>query len=540
MSKFDAITYDIAEKIVGAARPQDYEQNKRFHDGDHWQNGEGWVGPRPPAGDASYMAVLTLIEGNFVYRNVVAEGVGRHINSVLGVAPHWKLTPIRPLAPDEQPSAEEQALIDEAQAALQEWTDKRLWANEQPVQTALLTALLGDRSVLRLFVPPEAQRVMTTDEGQTSLDTPDLTAALDTIYVQEVAIDKATVWTDKRSQQKVGVYTYREEDDFGLGDVEEGDYAELTYLGDAGQTVVRVIDRSGETGEGVILDLGGRITLYQIERQALIGGSVRSLQKLLNMNYSMWARNAVLAGYLERVILNGTAAVEMIDDHGVKRFVPKAYKVGAGVTNSIIGVEVTNQDGSRSVAQPEVLWRDPVDVTNFKETRVAIYTAILEEIHQLHYMIAGDAASSGASRQQAVADFEADLQITAKAISGAMRWLLETALAMASALTGQAGRYSGLRAYVDVKVTPTPLTPDEKRVNSEMVDKEMMSRERGMSENGVQDVDAELTKIKQEREDFNQNPLDEVQAMQAAIGKTGIKKTLTGDDDERPVPADSR
>jgi hypothetical protein len=85
-------------------------------EGDHWQGGEGWVGPAPKQGDEGYAEVMKLIERAFVSRNAVLEVLERHELAVVGTEPSWGFTVRRPLEEDEERKPEEQALIDEAES----------------------------------------------------------------------------------------------------------------------------------------------------------------------------------------------------------------------------------------------------------------------------------------------------------------------------------------------------------------------------------------------------------------------------------------
>jgi hypothetical protein len=95
MPIFDTWTLEQAKKAVaiGADIKPLVEQAILFYQGDHWQNGAGWVGPRPMAGEEGEAEILSMIQLGFVSRNVIKEIVDRHARGVVGFEPAWRFTP---------------------------------------------------------------------------------------------------------------------------------------------------------------------------------------------------------------------------------------------------------------------------------------------------------------------------------------------------------------------------------------------------------------------------------------------------------------
>lgn len=112
--------------------------------------------------------------------------------------------------------------------------------------------------------------------------------------------------------------------------------------------------------------------------------------------------------------------------------------------------------------------------------------------------MSGDGSASAVSRVQARADYLNSLLLTKTELDAALRWLLETALAMASYFAGLPGRYSDLRIFASCKVDTGPLTPEERRVIIEEYQAGQRSRESTMYLLGVEDVDAEIARIEAE------------------------------------------
>lgn len=228
------------------------------------------------------------------------------------------------------------------------------------------------------------------------------------------------------------------------------------------------------------------------------------MQKLLNLALTMLGRNVVLGGFLERVLINAQLpGAYRTDPHtGKQVFVPHPLEFGAGSVNALVGVEVRDEATGelKSYANPSVVYRDPVPVGTFADTRDIAYRAILEECQQAHALLSGDAAPSGESRRQALSDFLSSLRLTAPAVERAVRWLLETALHLAAHFAGQPGRYLDLRAVTICHLDTGPLGADEAKQVIDLVDAKLLSRETGMARVGIDDTDAEAQRIQAEDE----------------------------------------
>lgn len=489
---FDKVDYMIGCRLIGEMQNETYQDSQLFYDGDHWNGGKFWVGPTPSADDPIYKEVMDLVARNFICRNIIKEVVDRHIANVLAAEPYWKFTPKRDLGFGESPSGDEEKRMVEAEALLQGWIDKRIVPHENDDESdlfrqAMITLLLGSRSVFRLFVPPDE-----LVNGQVPKGT--MEESLDRIFVHHLPCVDAGLYLDPSSQRKIGMWRYDYRDimlQYHRG-------IELTYLDRDKKTVIRTVGVAGATPdsngnpwdarEGLMdgnarqaIDLGGRLTMYEMRRPAMIGKEIHSLQKMHNMNWTMWGRNVVLAGFLERVVLNA--------------HLPKGLKVGAGSTYSLIGKEIVDQDGRRTIATPNVLWRDPVDVTSFKTSREASYHAILEQVNMAHYTLTGDSRLSAESRRQSLSDYAKDLRITAAAGELAFRWMLETVLKMAAVFSGEPNRYDDLRAEVTISANPSIVDPEVWLAVDQLVQSRMMSREKGMAEIGTVDIDSELNRM---------------------------------------------
>jgi hypothetical protein len=484
------MTLRDAQQLLKTHTPAWVAANMAFRSGNHWQGGEGWIGPILPMGDPNALAMLVEIERAFVSKNAIGEGAGRHVGGVAGREMEIGITVRRPLKKGEKPTTEEQALIDEAEAVFTEWWDER--GGHELFQRAADTLVCAGRAPLRVFVP-DGERV----NGEIPIA--DLRTSMFRIHPQHPKPEQATVDVDGSTMQPYGVYVYTED---------HQTYAEIVYR-DRTQTVIRVTTSGDNADDGAVLDLGGLLTLHEMKRPAIISEQVRQNQKLLNLAKTMLGRNVVQGGFLERFILNGERPGEWITDPatGEKIFKPAKMRLGAGTTNWINGVVVEDEDGNEKIATPSVVFRDPVPITTFEGTERNAYRSVLEELHQMHALISGDATPSGEARRQAMADFIVDLFLSKSVIDRAGRWLIETVLALAAIFSGQPDRYASLRATFKCRLNPGPLSADEMRLIIELVKARLMSRETAMHRVDIEDVEEELAKIEIDSEGLGEQLL---------------------------------
>lgn len=483
--KFDSIDLDIAKKIVASDQGDDYTANAAFCDGDHWQKGSGWVGPSLPTSDAKYTTYMSAVERGFVFQNVTKEIVGRHIGGVLGITP--KVSAIEEAQTSNQSSQANanQSLIEEAQAIWDVW-----WGNHATddnfLNEAARIVLLGNHAVIRGLLPPAL-----IQDGQAPKMVPD--EAAKSIQIAVHSEECANIWRYPASAKDVAVYTYKRGD--GIFEPFGEAAAELSYLAEDGTTILRTTDADS----AVALPLGGILTMHKIERETLIGAAARSLQRSLNMALTMWRRNMELAGFRERTYLNAEfPTIEVDDGAGGRKNIPAPMTVGAGAANFLRGMTYQDIDGSSKVATPSMIYGDPVPVESFVQSVDKFYALILAECHQLHAVLSANSSVSGESRIQAQAEFEADLNLTADALTSALEWAFQFVLSMTAYLSGAPGRYAGIKAQVTVTVQPTPMSTDERRFWLDAANDRKISDRSLRTRLGIDDDKAEVTQIEEE------------------------------------------
>lgn len=484
---FDNLSVEAAKKRLPST-PDSVKSAVLFRDGDHWQGGAAWTGPAPAVNDKSVSEVMTRIQREFVSSNVIAEVIERHANGAVGREPQWGYAVRRPLLEEEQPNTQEQALIDEAEAAMTSWWDQRNVLGI--LQESIATAVVYGRAVLRLFVPPA------TVEGGVIQVQETLADALNLIWLDGLPPEQAGVSRDKATMQACGVYVYTNDD--------KKEVAEVTFI-DEGQTVMRTLEGEAVTGE-TRLPLMGHLLMIEITCKPLIGLPMQQMQKALNMTLTMLQHNIVISGFVERVLANAQMPYDEVDDPanpGQKMRVYKPYDIGPGKTTNLVGIPIREERTKviTSYTSPSVQWRDPVPVGTFIDTDAAIYSRMLKECKQLHALLSGDAVASGESRKQALLDFAMSLGPTATALKQLVRWVLEAALALAAHFAGRAQAFDSLRADVTPRLWLGSLSSEERNFLLAAYEKGAISHDLFLGLIDVEDVDAEKARIAAEQEE---------------------------------------
>jgi hypothetical protein len=515
-------------------------QAQKYYRGDHWQYGEGWIAPAPDKSHELYASTMAQIKRAFISKNSLKEVIKRHIAGVVGKSPAWRFALRSPTSPDGEPTKQEKDFIAATEAAITTWWDNR--KIHKLLQDRLVPLLYAGRTVFRIFIPNKRRG----EDGTITALT--LEQALEHIYIDSPNPEDCTVSTVREYMEPLGVYVYRDKSSSGT---------EITYLDDEGKTVLKIAKEGITTtkqgnrttreytaldkqDEPLTLDLQGHLWMIEIEREPLVSEQVVQNQKLLNQALTMLGRNSVQGGFLERTILNGEMPGEwQTDGDGNKKFVPAPYTVGAGTTNWIQGRTIFDELTNKvTVANPSVVYRDPVAVETFIETARQAYRNILEEVNELHVLISGDATPSGFSRVQARTDFIKELEITAPLVVDTCTWMLEAVLYLAAELSGNdegeangsnAGEdgnttltYAGLRAVVDVRMDAGQLSAEERLAVLSELEKGAISREKAMVLLGVDDVDAELSKIQAERDSSLEQLTIRAELAQLVDGLVGI------------------
>lgn len=486
---------DVQDLLIEDSR---YLQARSFYQGDHFQGGDAWIGPRLDEDEEDSHDVLSEIEASLVTHDAVAEVAERKRDAMIGSSASWEVTVDRAVDDDHPVTEAEKRRIDEINSALVKWWDDKEALGV--MQRATLDLQLGARGLMRLMVPVDQLATVDVD-GQSVTGVPrgDMQSSLDRIWPVFVLADQARVLRDPFTMRKVGVYVYEVTD---LETSKTLELAEVSYVTKDLKTVTKVVamDKSSTDpaakevpyGTPSSMQLGGRLTIYEmITDKPLITEAILSNQKLLDMALTMLGVNVVLGGFLERIILNGQRPGEWTDpDTGETVgpgtpgavFKPMPFKTGARTTQWLQGAVKGFDPTTRQpiIADPSVEWRDPVDVDTFTETASTAYENILHSAKQLHITMSGDAVASGESRKQARDDYEKSLKKDKSVLDAAGKWLLESVLWMAANFMGKPDFFKGLRVVFDTKVDAGPIAAIDRAAMREEVKDKLRSRENYM------------------------------------------------------------
>lgn len=524
-------TYDLNKALTAFAALRAEEESdgssEAYYEGDHWQDGAGWRGPQFTGSDPAALIIKQGVARDFTSQNVSRGIVRRHRRGVVGRPPGWIVSLRRPLkktvnekgeVEEEKPTAEEQALLDEASNLILLW-----WDAPKPVppfrafKKLVTDKLVSSRGLFRFYVPP-AEFV----NGQVPVAPPE--ESIKRIHLLAPSPSEAAIVTDVDSMRQAGIYVYT---------VDGHRRAELCYVDDDGQTVVRILDEGAgffgavvEEAKRIVrgvfsgaarpedastwrLPLGGRLLHIQIEGEALITKQTKQNQALIAKGLTMLSHNMDLAGFRERVYFNtqppGTT-IEVDDPQRpgqkIKTLIPAAMPVGAGTRAFLRGIEVRNKnlDGSTTtnLTTPSAHDTDPIPTESFENTALIGKRNILEDADQLFVMISGDATSSGEAKKQARDDYGKSLNETGSEVNDAGTLAFETLLALTAYLSGEPGRYDSLRVTCITQIDPGPLSADDRRLNIEEKRERLRSRENAMEQIGIDDPDAMRQKIQSE------------------------------------------
>lgn len=482
--------------------------NRAFFQGDHWQNGTGWIGPHPASGDQGFQEGMLEIVNIFTSKNVVREITIRHMLGTLGKTVQWSFAPTRDLDHDEKPTADEEKLAKEATALIRRWLESRKVIST--LRDAVVTLLLSERAAIRLAIP--AGLATPNAAGELTVNAASIEDALRFIYAEHPLPENAVVVADDDTKQEAGLWQFTvdansradaESAEGGTAKVaandDDIDYVALCFVDEHGMTVTRIFadgDEEPETESS--LDLGGRLSLFEMRRAALITVQVQQGQRALNLAESMIPRTAVTAGFLERLMIDAQLpGYPELDADGNKtgRWIQTPFYVGAGTTNFVQSSEYMDEEGKVKRANAKVEYRTPVTAEGPIAASDQHYRAMLDETGQLHVVMAGDSNPSGTSRVNARIEYLSTLQLTAAEVEAAFRFVVDGALAMAEALSNQPGYYTDtIRCQASCRLDTGSLSSVERTAIEASIGK-TLSRETAMTLVGIDDVEAEKARM---------------------------------------------
>lgn len=545
---FTKFTRRDADALFNKRRDEHAEEAAKFHDGDHWQNADGYIGDKPTLDDPAIGDKMDAIEAAFQSDNVVREVCDRHVGGATSKEPGWGIVPITPRqrrssltprptppapAPGQEPPPPPPPTNPDApnlEALLETDQDLTVWWDEgdalETLKEMLRVTLREEKVIAHLYIPRGAR---STDGGVAVQ--PSLRDALSLIHVETLTSDVAGVFIDPDTEKPFGIYLYEREIEGEGGVKAKEQLMELSYLDAVGSTIVRVVNNSNQeifSNANAPYQLGGLLTIFEMTRPLLITPQVLQNQKALNLDLTQMVFNINLAGSRERTFFNVVPPGEWVHDEreGKKVFKRERFYVGARHTNFLQGAPIADPDTGKIVgrANPTLNVTEPVNTAYFTETQDALYATILHQVYQLHVVLNRSAVASGQSRIEARSDFLASLITSKTSLDKAGRWLLTAVLRFAAQLAGQPGQFANVRVEFDTIVYAGPLTPEERTALLAEYREGVRSLESTMILLGEDDPAAEMLRIEQERARFN--PGNEVELEQQRVGLERSKLNL--------------
>lgn len=503
---------------LGKLSRREDRRNWQYFQGDHWQRGAGWIGPRPSESSPEYQKTISEIGRGFVSQNVIRDVVRRRRNGVISRTPFWSFQPTTSsnLTIDDP---RESSIIQEAEGLILSWWDDRdiLQVLQDAVDRASTVA--SGRCPIRIFIPSK----YLDDENR--LQATSFEEALQYIHIEAVDPAIGGVVTDPETRETVSVF---------ISQLTRTRQLEISYLDQDGLTRLQVLSTSSSSStdpdESDPMDLRGRLLLKDLEIDPIISDQIVQHQNQLNMTKTMSGRNVILGGFIERTLLNAQlpGRFEIDPETGVEKFIPEDFQVGPGTTNFFQGVEIRDDLGNlRGFSSPSLVYRDPVSVSTFTDTAHDIYRSILQEAHQLHALIGSDGGLSEESRIQAKADFIVDLLHVKSRLDQLGRWLLETVLSLIADISGRPGYFNGLKVTFDAVLSPGPISPAEMEVMMNLVDAFLMSRETAMVRVGIEDTTEERRRIQEEQNEID--PIRPIRIQRAQLALDADRTDLERD-----------
>ena len=466
-----------------------------------------WTGPMVAREHARFAEMQRALVRSFNFQNVILEGIEFLADGVGADEADWSLVSADQL-PDTVLSAEAQTLIDEAEALLTAWWDRRDLPST--LQRLLKTAIAHGRAPLRPRIPARYHDAT----GRLKVQADPL-KSLDALHLVLPEVGLSGVFTDPETLDRVGVTQVIYQNLTAW----KSEW-ELTHVDDNGKTLLLTLTPgAGPVSRSDPLDLGGRLWLFELRfERGAVERDVLSNQDAVNVGLTMLNRNTHFAGFAQ------------------------LYGIGIDPPTSGASTTVTNSDGTTTITQAEKVvnpgpgtqaFFQPSVSTEVVETQTAqgvpirtvterpytnasyskiepsapaaITAAIVEAkgniyaaLRQRFVLMDDKATASGRSREVATGSFLRATARYATATEHLIRELLEFALEVSALIQGQPGKYRSLRANVTLRqhvFDPSPL-----QVASDLALQQagVISRQTLQGRIGIADSDAEDARILEE------------------------------------------
>ena len=434
---------------------------------------------------------VTALRKSFTFRNVTLEGVEMLADGVGADAPDWKFTPARVLKDQEKPSADELALITELEGILTAWWDAR--DIPEIGYRVLVNAIAHQRQPVRYRIPDRFK-------GEGGLTVRPAEQSLDGLFVEVPELVDSGVVTDPVTLEEYGV-TRIEYPGVNSGTL---DGYEVTYLNDAGETVLASLGPDGVLTEGDALDLGGQLWLKELRfRRGVVTDDVLSLQTARNVATTNLTRNTRWAAF-EKTIAIGIDPPT--DENG--KVLPLS---GPGAESYLQPAAMREvEEGSDSRGQPTNITRERMypgaSVTKLDPSDPkAITAAIAQADEDLYsamrqrFMLTAASDASGRKSEISAGPFLRATARYAATMEAFYRDVLMFAARISAITQGQPGRYDTLRPVVTCK--PQVFEPSPEMITAYLAlhTAGVWSMQTTRAATGRSDPDAEQAQVDKER-----------------------------------------
>jgi hypothetical protein len=522
---FKYMTVSEAINLLSTSRDIEVAKlNRVLYDGDHWMEGEGWIGPIPDTNDQTYDEMKEEIRKIFCSRNVCKEVVDRKVDGLLKSRPQmsYYLREISNNINEDQKAANKK-LTDRAGRLFRKWfKDKKVLKRVKEIYGR---SQLDEPVTARLYVP---RGLLTKVGNKTRFPKGTIEECLELIHLSIEVSDQVGEIIHP-STQIAGM----------ICDIKRGSeqFTELVYV-DGKDTVIRTIrgvasdviaipesvtaNSRNQLGTEFRMDIGGHLTMYESKVRATITQQVRENQMAINLAKTMQSRNIVTAGFLERIIMDAMPPGKWIqdpDDEQNEIYEVGPFKLGGGTTNFMMAAEYRNKDtGETHFGNPTVYYRDPVDPGTFISSKRDCYQDILEEVGQPHILTTGT-EGSGRTKEQAKDTYRGTLEDDEGEISPLIEWMMLTVLNMAAFFSSESTQtFRGLGAEAKCYLNLGPLTGNERQDNREDAKAGQLSIRTSMMRSGIEDPQAEFDRLGEESGITDEAIRNKVDMMEKLVG----------------------
>ena len=506
----------LAQRLDAAVGTGGYEVNAAYMAGDHGQGGKQWRGVGYVGKTLAKKDWEVIEATQFVAVPEIEQCVWRRTNAACAKEAEFSLSAVEPAGPENEKgqrmhSDEQERFAAKWRADIGAW-----WSREravgvwEAVRQTTSNASAAGQACIRLFWNQRFRQTARGADGTERSGIPDQPSMPDALRAVDFVApkpDMCGVYYDPDTLSPVGIHRYKTADDL--------DGLELWFL-DGENTVF--IHKEGDNSREYVFQWGGIIPVLPLSIPPLLTEPVRSLQAALDTTATSAMRLTISHGYAQRDEIDVRPSGEMktepppgIDSpyyedgpDGVRRYLwPSARELGNGVTNNLYGwmadVETRDAGGElvrrREYQKPEVKYHEPSDPQNVFRSKEEWKREIRQACHQGHIRDSGyTAEASGDAYEQARAEFKADAEGVASAVSRLTSGLLMATTVMAEEVRAGGDPASFVRDWTvvsQVHADPGPASSEKQRSASELMDKGALSRQTVQKVFGVQDTEVE-------------------------------------------------